>query len=605
MRRSHALGLAVIVIFAACSTDNSDNSTSPAVTTRTTRTAAVDATTESARSDPLDLTQQPFVVFSPAGPLPDGSDLPIPHGSDDWYDLFLADAPWQVAAGRTNVFLLPSLAVRFYTTDADLIRLIEYLADRDIALGISMEPLEVPDPSECQPTESFEGSYDLALAQRIADLGGTIQFVAIDEPYAFAHKLDTAGACQRPVQQVAAETADFVRRFREIFPGAIVGSIEPIWANPRIEADDMRIWLDSYRAAAGEPFDFLYLDIAWPLWDNEDLGRVISEIETVADEREVPLGVIYIGDADSQTDGDWLQAAASRFTLVEETWGITPDHVPIMSWTDRPYRVLPENDPSAFTSLINQYFGDRTQVNSLEVVTTGEAPALTGSVSTTTGQPVVGAALQVEATPLSGVVIQTVGVSGVAPANADSAVIILRLNVETALVGDVQIVIHSVRYTDGNSDVNSVPNPEFDNGMQGWEAYGDPRGSAAVVASEVGNRRSMLLSATAEQVLFVDGPRFPITPGAEFEFEVNFSLMQDLVGRGSVAVVFLDTEEVGRATIPLSVRPVRTDTIVTDDAGAFTLPIRGLGSGEYEFRVLYPGDLEHWMSWALVVADIG
>jgi hypothetical protein len=41
----------------------------------------------------IDWSARPVVFFSPLPPLPEGSDLPFGHGSDDFYELFEPGAP--------------------------------------------------------------------------------------------------------------------------------------------------------------------------------------------------------------------------------------------------------------------------------------------------------------------------------------------------------------------------------------------------------------------------------------------------------------------------------------------------------------------------------
>ncbi len=49
----------------------------------------------------LDLSQRPFVIFSPVPPKPERvKDYPTPDGSVDYWELWEPDAPWQEAAFR-------------------------------------------------------------------------------------------------------------------------------------------------------------------------------------------------------------------------------------------------------------------------------------------------------------------------------------------------------------------------------------------------------------------------------------------------------------------------------------------------------------------------
>ena len=59
--------------------------------------------------------------------------------------------------------------------------------------------------------------------------------------------------------------ADFVRTLRTVTPDVMVSDVEPMWAN--VSASDLGAWMDAYREAAGEPFDFFHLDADWGLAD--------------------------------------------------------------------------------------------------------------------------------------------------------------------------------------------------------------------------------------------------------------------------------------------------------------------------------------------------
>lgn len=401
------------LLLAGCSYGNGP---ATVVTPEVATTIPSPAAAEAPPPPTVDMDQRPLIWFSPAPPRPQGSDLPLPEGSQDFNQLFVEDSPWGQAAEHLDIFKIHSWAVRHSLSDGEWVRMFEDLNRRGIPFALEMEPFEVPDPSECEPTESFEGTYDLEMAQRIKDLGGTIAVVAIDEPYANAHKWDGPGSCQRPVEQVAEETAEFVRRLRQILPDVVVGSIEVLWSDPQIDADEMAIWLDAYEAAAVEPFGFLHMDNQW---DRSDWPQVMLEVEAVAAEGEVPVGIIYFGEREADSDLLWLQLAAEKMATYEQNWGGTPDRVVFQSWHDHPHRVLPDSDLAAFTGLINRYFALRTVVHLDQPgIAASGALTLAGELRSTEGEAV--------------------------PEAARSALILVRVNVEGAGPGQADLAIHHV-----------------------------------------------------------------------------------------------------------------------------------------------------------------
>ena len=405
-----ALSVSVLLAMTACAggSDASDEPTtdpvvpvSPSAADRSTTTVSETATTttESVTAGSLiDWSARPVVFFSPLPPLPEGSDLPFGHGSDDFYELFQPGASWSTAADRVSVFLLESTYVRHYSTDDQLRAVIEGLDRLGIALGLEVGPLPAPPDGRCIGAEGFGGVYELDMVHRIEQLGGTVAVVAFDEPYAFGHRADGPDDCQRPVEQVATEVASFVSRLRSIEPDVVVGDIEPMWATPTIGADEMAAWLDAYEAAAGQPFGFLHLDSDW---SRPDWAQVLLDVSAVARERGVPVGVIYYG-GDVDSDEEWVRLSAQRMFEYEQLWGGTLDHVAFESWNDHPYKVLPETDVTAMTSLVNRYFGSRSSVTiESEAAEPGHA-VVRASVLDESGVGIGGVPVSVEATPLDG-----------------------------------------------------------------------------------------------------------------------------------------------------------------------------------------------------------
>ncbi len=552
----------------------------------------------------------PFVIFAPLPPNERLGDVPLPHGSDDYLEMFAEGSDWDEAAARVDAVIIPAWWGRIFASDDDLLTVIDGLAARGIALGMNIEPLEHPDPEVCDQTESFEGIYDFEQVQRIADLGGVIALIDIDEPYGHAHKLTGEGACMRPVDDVAEETAAMVDRIRGLFPDVVVGSFEPTWADPRIDGDDIEIWLDAYERAAGEHFDFICLDVPWEQWDLDELAGVLRDAEAAADARGIPFGVIDIGALDSSTDSEFTSSAAWNLWRAEQYAGITPEVVPIMSWIDRPYRVLPESDPSAFASVVNRYFADRPEL-SLDLVAAAGGLRASGVLTTGGGEPIPDAVLTVTA-ETGAVVRQALSVEGAVPPGADHAVIAVRANAEGGIPGEADVLLHEVSLVAGGAadgaaggEANAVANPDFSAGMDGWGSYGDV--AASVVSTDAGP--AMAVRAPADRTVFVDSAPFAVTPDAPFTLTVTASASADAVDTVVVSVVFLraDGSEVRRSEVRIAPQPIDLGTASTDESGAFTIDLGPEGSGSESassegsasgggatVTVSYEGDADHW-----------
>ena len=604
-----ALLVVVALIGSSCSTGSADTSStsiappgttsSTAVTTTTKAPAASSSTTaaEAAR-EPLDLEKDPLILFGPVPPRPEGGPTWLPSGSSDYFDLLSPDAPWKEAAGHVDVFKLHAWQARQYLDDEHLKLLLTWLDDHGIPLMLEAEPLEQPNRKECKQTESFSGSYDLLQARRIRSLGGTVAVVAVEEPYSFAHMLEGPDACQYSVERVAEGVRFFVQRMRKTFPGVPVGSIEPIWQVPNTTPEDMAAWLDTYEEVAGEPFAFLHMD---PDWNRPDWAEVAKQIEEVADERGVPFGILYNGGLEATSEA-WLATMMDHVFEYEVAMGGTPQHVVFQSWVDQPDHVLPEDDPGAFTSILNRYFGDRTRIE-LSLETGAEAPSgVRVRVSTEDGEPIAGEPVTVGIRPLSGAV-QTHMTSGTVPEGATTAVVVVRVNAEDATPGPSDVALVDVGYEEASDGVNRVPNADFRHGLRSWEAYGDHLGDVAVRSLGDG-RKEVAFSATPDQTIFFDGTQFDVTAGAAYEFTADLSVSEGSIGTATVAVVFLNGTEISRDSIRFEPLSEELDPIETSTDGSVVVPIEDLSPGRYLFDARYAGDLSRWPSRGTLVIEV-
>lgn len=540
---------------------------------------------------PPDLTKSPSVFFAPVPPRPPGSDLPTPDGAADFMELFQPDARWADAAARIDGFKIHSWMIRHYLSDDDLVTMYTALRDRGIPLIIEAEPLDPPDPAECNHTESFEGPYEIENLQRLKSLDIEVAMVAIEQPYSFGHRLTGPGSCQYELSRVVDEVVAWVADARAVHPDLLVGSIEAIWSDPETSPENFAEWLDAYEAASGEQFAFINVDpnTSWSGW-----GQVALGVEAVADERSIPFGILFNGGL-STTNDEYLLEIAELFAYYEGELGGTPDQVWIQSWHELPDRLLPDDDAGAMTSLVNRYFGARARFEATEIGGTDAVPAVTGRLVNADGAPLTGRTVVVEALPVDGVA-QSDGLSGTVPSAATEALVAVRVNAEDADPGDASVVLHSVDYREGSGESNAVPNGDFAAGLASWGVYGEPLGSARSFSSAEGP--ALNLFASEQQQIWIDGNRFPVEAGADFEFSVGFMAPAASAGTVTVAVIFLDGDEVSRSTIVLGPRSVNDNgwSGETDASGAYSIELDGLEAGLYELAIRTDGDSQTWVA---------
>ncbi len=278
-------------------------------------------------------------------------------GSDDFMALFQPAAPWQTAASHIQVFKLYGEWVAYNATEAQLRQVVADLARRRMALAVEAGPLNPP--GDCGGgVESFAGTQEgLKIAQRITAAGGTIQLMALDEPYYYGHFYSGPNACYWAADKIAGEVGKYVQAIKSVFPGVSVGDTEALTgaANARAYAG----WLDTFRQVNGFNLAFLHIDVDW---SRPDWAQEVKAIATSGQQVAVPIGIIYTGDAFDTTDEAWLAAAGERVKQYELAAGGQPDHVLFQSWNDKPDFVLPETGPATFTHFIEAYFADKSSL---------------------------------------------------------------------------------------------------------------------------------------------------------------------------------------------------------------------------------------------------
>lgn len=496
-------------------------------------------------------------------------------GSIDYYDLFEPDARWPRAAGHVQVFKVPGTWVHYYSTDEELRTVVNGVAERGMALALELGPLTVT--AECDQGEGFGGHYELDAVRRIHRVGGRVDVVALDEPYAFGHVETTPNPCHYPPERVAQEIADFVRALRKIAPDVVVGDIEPMWTD--ITADDLATWLDTYRHVAGEPFAFLHLDADW---SRHDWPEAFLATEQAARERGVPIGVIYNG-SEAQTDAEWNGLAMDRAYSLEQVTGGRPDHVIFQSWFDHPDRVLPETDPTTFTGLVNRYLGTRSAIS-----ITRSRDSVTGAI-TAGGAALADASLTVHALPLDGPA-QSLRLEGRVPDDARRAVVGIRVNTEGAGPGPTDITLYGIGYTEGSETANRVPNARFRAGLD--DSGGT--GRATLKRSDRGRGVMLRMVARPTQWLNINTRAFKVTSGADYHLIALARIPARSAGSAYLAVIFLADGESVRHRMELAPGAIELGEVTSDPSGSFVVSPGALGPGRYLIRVSYAGAAGRW-----------
>lgn len=536
-------------------------------------------------------TNPQLVWFSPEAPgdWPDGR-----TGQVDYIDLFTSGAPWTNAASHIQVFKFA--ASEFVgdlpgeLTDSQWQQVFANLAQRGIALAVEFGPL--PATTCGAGVEGFSGGAALPVAQKVQSLGGTLQYVAMDEPFYYANIYTGQNACNWTAQQIAANAVQSIAQIRTAFPNVMVGDIEPVPAvgTPGWLAS-YTTWLDAWEIAAGSPLAFFHCDVNWPA-DPDWIADVNSMRQALA-LRSIPFGVIYNG-LGMTSDASWMSAAEGHFIEYELYGGTIPDQTIFQTWETYPTHVLPETDPDALTYLVDYYFRPRTSLS-----LTSTASQASGKLQDNLGNPIPSVPVTLTLQPLSGTgVVSTYTITGTVPAaatNVSQAVVQICINECGAAQGSVQMNVYSYQYTD--SGTSAAQN--FSNGLNGWGVQGAPGGNATVQLATDATGPSILIQATANQQTFVNSSAFPVTPGSPYTLTVQARYAPASAGSAVLAFIFLiggvEVDSVApRVTLPFTPGTSTLGAVQTAGDGSYSLAFPPQPAGVFQLQASFAGSDTFW-----------
>ena len=236
---------------------------------------------------------QPAAIwFAPRSSMP-----VVNYIADDFMNLFQPGAPWQQAESHVRVFKLYSQFVSTSSpaggaTDAELRTVLTTLQQHHIAVAIEAGLLT--NETLCGKIEGYscDATQFGTLLARIKALGGTLSYVAMDEPLWFGHIANQAGALHTPIADLAHDVANQVAVVHRYFPQAKVGDIEPVVgvAGPADYVSEVARFADAYRAATGLPLAFFHSDVAWRAIGAQ---QQLPQLAQVAHARGERFGIIY------------------------------------------------------------------------------------------------------------------------------------------------------------------------------------------------------------------------------------------------------------------------------------------------------------------------
>jgi hypothetical protein len=186
----------------------------------------------------------------------------------------------------------------------------------------------------------------LASAAAVARAGGTVTYLAMDDPFAAGR----APVCGGPaLEPTAARVATYVKGVRAALPAVQVGWIE---AYPFSSADAIEAMM-AMLADRGALPAFIHMDVDMPFLVRTgrtgDFVRDMRRLGQAASARNMRFGVIIWG---SNGDADILyildaERIVAALTETYPSWDALPDHLIVQSWAESSthLRITPSNLP--------------------------------------------------------------------------------------------------------------------------------------------------------------------------------------------------------------------------------------------------------------------
>jgi len=255
--------------------------------------------------------------------------------------------------------------------DAALARLVRDLSARHIGLGLEILATNWFHEPPCgQGIEGYidPGSANAAVA-KLLKTGGTVDLLAMDEPFWFGHFYSGKNACRSSIPDLASRVAVIIKIYTAAFPKAIVGDTEPFPAvsnQPNWQAE-YASWVKAFHSATGTPLSFLHLDFNWgdphlnvgPARTTRDpaaIANLAKQAAAVARDNGLLVGMIMNGGGApvARSDADWIQQAHVHIRALQAS-GVHFDHLLFETWDTFPAHTLPETDPNTVSGLVEFY----------------------------------------------------------------------------------------------------------------------------------------------------------------------------------------------------------------------------------------------------------
>ncbi len=279
-------------------------------------------------------------------------------GSNDYAALFTKTEQWEAARSKIDVFKFYTMNVLGDTcpicANNTLGKLayahaFQVMSQEDIAIAV-----EVGAVKEWGCTADVTYGVTQTIIRNIQAHGGTVAFLAMDEPL-FGGRIEVNNTtCGYQMEQSTGVTADFMRRVNTAYTRMIVGDIEPY---PEFSVTELERWLLTLQADEAKPaFFHLDVDMERVRVENQDVKEALRSLSQFCLAQGIPFGVIFTSTwRAAGSDRSYYDSTMAWVRTVNEAIG-KPQQVIFQSWqgpakdgfNEVPVN-LPEGDPSIYS----------------------------------------------------------------------------------------------------------------------------------------------------------------------------------------------------------------------------------------------------------------
>jgi beta-lactamase regulating signal transducer with metallopeptidase domain len=479
--------------------------------------------------------------------------------------VFDPSADWKTVASHTSAVQFPPPVILNWKDDY-LRHVFRNLAERHIGLALEFRVLVRSD--QCpQMTKGYSEAGEVEkVLERIQRLGGDVKYLVMDDPFFFGHRFSGLGACLEPPAKLARQIAEKIRLARTYFPSAQIGTADVV-DESRPWIDELVEWTDVYQQVIGEPLAFFHADVAW----SHAAIRNLAPLARALKARHIPFGIIYNADDAAQSDETWIHITRQHIAEIESSLRIHPYAAIFRSWAPYPSRLLPETQPGTFTNLAFQYLLARPAVT-----LTREANILSGRMVDAQGHPVASANLTVDALDVAGSMdLVERHVTGKVPPDTATAMVGIQANMGGACVcaGRVDASVGTIRYREASTGRHEEI-PPFP------ATSGNAPPSVRVMQFPPG------------QPVNLSFKSFPVTAGADFDFDVPLAVSANGERAGYASLIFMDGAgkwlRFDRVWFRPSVHSLGDAITNADGRFQMEIPQRVVEAGS-EIRAYFPG----------------